>query len=148
MNSYTDYKVYIFGSWIKDGHNEIMPYMGSWSELLKLEEFTEFRKKHEITDKQLAIVKRGFHGWPIEGLIEGFPEEKTKEDDYDFPFGTHKDKKFSEVPDAYYMFLLDQPWIQKWPAVLMYAKEVNKRLNKNAATPEEIKEILGKININ
>ena len=134
MNAYTDYKVYIFGQWIKDGHNEIMPYMGSWSELLKLEEFTEFRKKHEITDKQLAIVKRGFHGWPMEA-----PEV---DQEVPFPFGLHKGKPYDEVPNEYYAFLLDQSWIGKWPEVKRYGEQVLKDMNKNAASIDEIKNIL------
>lgn len=68
MNKYTEYKCYTFGIYIKDGHGDIMPFMGSWSELLKNEEFIEFKKRHEITDKQLALIKRGFHGWPSRNM--------------------------------------------------------------------------------
>jgi len=138
MNNYTDYKVFIFGQWIKDGHNEIMPYMGSWSELLKSQDFSDFRKKHEITDKQLAIIKRGFHGWPLEA-----PETDQI---VPFPFGLHKGKPFDEVPNEYYAFILGQDWIGKWPEVQRYAEQVVKEMNVNAASKEDIKTILSKIN--
>jgi len=138
MNVYTDRTVYVLGKRIKNGYKQVAPYTGSWSELLKSEDFSEFRKKHEITDKQLALTKRGFHGWPIEA-----PETDKI---VPFPFGLHKDKPFDEVPNEYYAFLLSQDWIGKWPEVKRYAEQVVKDMNKNAASKEDIKTILSKIN--
>lgn len=47
----------------------------------------------------------------------------TVSDDDPFPFGTHKDTSYGEVPDSHYKWLAKQPWIDKWPDVLGYIQE-------------------------
>ncbi len=136
MNQYSNWKCYIFGGWIRAGHEDHPPFNGTWIDLLKFPDFIEFKKKHEITDKQMSLIKKGFHGWPLED------EKPHQEAEPLFPFGTHKDKPMSEVPDSYYMFLLRQPWIDKWIQVKIYANQVRDRLQENGATRDEIKNIL------
>jgi hypothetical protein len=139
MNHYTNHKVYVFGGWIRTGHDDIPPFNGTWIELLKFPDFIEFKKKHEITDKQMSLIKKGFHGWPLED------EKPHQEAEPLFPFGTHKGKPMSEVPDSYYNFLLGQPWVSKWPTVQLYAQQVRDRLQENGASKEEIYNLLQKI---
>lgn len=139
MNHYTDYKVWIFGAWIRAGHEEHSPFNGTWIDLLKFPEFIEFRKKHEITDRQIQIIKKGFHGWPIE------EEKPHQEAEPLMPFGKHKDKPLSEIEDSYYLFLLKQDWISKWVQVKLYAEQVRDRLQENGASKEEIYNYLQKI---
>lgn len=141
MNKYSNYKVFVFGSWIKNGHEEILPYPGTWDELLKDAEFIKFKDKHSITDEQLVFIKKGFNGLDIEYEE---PEEIPHSEDT-FPFGTHAGKPMHEVPDRYYIFLLAQPWIIKWPTVLSYAKQVKSRMNTGSASKQDIKSILHKI---
>lgn len=37
-----------------------------------------------------------------------------------FPFGKHKDHDFGSIPDSYFLWLIDQPWIKDWPEVESY----------------------------
>ena len=142
MNSYSNYRVFILGSWIKNGHDDIWPYEGTWAELLNDPDFITFREKHSITDEQLVFIKRGFHGLELE---EPEVKEEIEHSDDKFPFGTHAGKPLHEVPDKYYLFLLNQPFIIKYPSVLNYAKQVRSRMNTGAASPQEVKQILHKI---
>src|SRR6478609_5790775 len=143
-NNYTPNKLYTLGHWIKNGNEEVgnPPYSGTWPNLLGDKEFSEWRKHHEVTDEQLRLIKRGFHGWPVEGLNCN-PAEKINVNEIDgdsiISFGTHKGKPFKKIPDDYFLFLLQQTWIDKWPNVKLYAKRIKDRIKDGAATSEEIK---------
>ena len=139
MNTYSNYRVFILGSWIRNGHDDIWPYEGTWNELLNDPDFITFREKHSITDEQLVFIKRGFMGLEIED------EEVKEEVEEKFPFGKYLNVPLSQVPDSHYLFLLTQPLIIKYPSVLNYAKQVRSRMNTGAASKNDIKQILHKI---
>lgn len=40
-----------------------------------------------------------------------------------FPFGSHEGETYSQIPDNYFRWLSQQPWIEKWPDVLAYIQE-------------------------
>lgn len=136
MNAYSDWKVYVFGQWIKNGHEDIPPFDGEWLDLLKFEEFKSFRTRHEISDKQLALIKKGFHGWDFPDYSAPKPEEPI------MPFGQHKGKYFSQIPQDYWLFLNKQSWLGKWPAVALHVRNILAEMNENAASKEEVKNIL------
>lgn len=41
-------------------------------------------------------------------------------DNQRMPFGAHKGKPMGQVPAQYLDWLIDQPWIKKWPEVERY----------------------------
>lgn len=47
-----------------------------------------------------------------------------------FPFGAHKGKPMQEVPATYLDWLIDQPWIGRWPAVVEYITRNQVVINK------------------
>lgn len=44
-------------------------------------------------------------------------------DDSTYPFGNHMGKKFSDIPDDYFLWAIDQRWIKEWPAIERYILE-------------------------
>lgn len=44
-------------------------------------------------------------------------------DDDPMPFGKHRGKKMSAVDAEYLLWIFDQPWLKKWPAVEQYIDE-------------------------
>ncbi len=130
MNTFTDFKVFTLGQWIKNGHEDYEPFQGTWTDFIKSEEFINFKKRREITDKQIAFIKKGFMGFPFEN-VEPI-----------MPFGVHINKRYSEIPEDYFLFLNKQSWITKWPEVAAYCKKLADEKKENEPTKEEIKELL------
>jgi predicted nucleic acid-binding Zn-ribbon protein len=51
------------------------------------------------------------------------PAPKVPTDEDKFPFGKHKDWTYGSIPDSYFIWLIDQPWIGDWPQVKQYIEE-------------------------
>lgn len=118
---------------------------GTWKEMWANPHWIEFRGKHMLTDAQIYYIKRGFMGKPMEDTsVADQPNNPNKDplDDEIFPFGTHKGKKFAELPNRYITWLIEQEWIEKWPMVHLYAKRRSDLIKENTPTKEEIKQLL------
>lgn len=117
-------------------------FKGTWKELISSHEWIEFKTRRGLTDNQIYYIKRGFNGKPFEDDTERSKENSDILDDELFPFGAHKGKKFAEIPDRYYSWLLEQSWLDKWPTVAVYAKRRQEKINDNKASAEEIEEFM------
>jgi hypothetical protein len=47
-----------------------------------------------------------------------------------FPFGVHKGQPMEQVPAMYLDWLIDQPWISRWPAIEEYIERNRKVIDK------------------
>lgn len=57
-------------------------------------------------------------------------EIKKLTDQDPFPYGVHKDKPMEKVPASYLDWVIDQPWINKWPEVVEYIERNRKAIDK------------------
>ena len=48
-------------------------------------------------------------------------------DDDPFPFGERKGTKYGDIPASYFLWLEEQDWLDKWPAVQRYI-EANRHI--------------------
>jgi len=52
------------------------------------------------------------------------------------PFGAHKGKEMDDVPADYFDWLMGQPWIDKWSAVVDYIERNRQSINKDLGVRE------------
>jgi len=129
--------VFSYGKCWNFGRMVRVEFEGKWSDLIKRDDWKEFKEKYKLTDNQMFYIKRGFMGIP-------FADEKqeTTLDDEIFPFGKFKGKKFRDLPDKYIRWANEQDWLEKWPTVALYIHRRMEEIRENTPTKEEIKELL------
>lgn len=136
-NTFSYQKCHQFGKSIPNGRG-----VKSWGELEKDPEWIKFKKSHDITDNQLYYIHLGFVGRPMESTEERDKPKSSNYDDDLFPFGSHKGKKFKELPDRYIKWLSEQSWLDKWPTVGPYVKEKMIELDNNKLSKDDISNLL------
>jgi uncharacterized protein (DUF3820 family) len=136
-NTFSYGKCWNFGKMLKSHVGD-----KTFAEVVKTQDWINLKKNRQLTDNQIYYIRRGFLGKPFEDTTERDKPNSDTLDDELFPFGVHKGKKYSEVPDRYIEWLADQPWLDKWGNLVIYTKRRLEKMNEGKATKEEIEEFM------
>ena len=136
MNAFTNYKCHAFGKMA------VREAAMSWESMIETKEWKDFVRRRELTKSQIFFIHRGYNGLPMESTEMRDKEESGNLDDELFPFGTHKGKRMSEVPDKYIHWVSEQDWLSKWAIVSLYVKQWKQKRDEGKLSKEEIAEIL------
>lgn len=60
-------------------------------------------------------------------------------DETPMPWGEHKGEKLEDVPAAYFLWLLEQPWISDWRDLHRYIKKNEDVIRQQVSESEDIK---------
>ena len=114
----------------------------TFTEVCKTEDWILLKKNRQLSDNQIYYIRRGFLGKPFEDTSKKDEGNTDTLADELFPFGTHKGKKFADLPDRYITWLSEQDWLHKWGNVELYVKRRLEKLNEGKASKEEIAEFM------
>lgn len=106
-----------------------------WNDLLETPEFNGFTKEYNIGAYEIEFIRQGFFAEDLHAV------QKSNI----IPFGTFKGKTIEDTDDKYLKWILRQDWLDRWPGLEESIKEYFKIKEIDNASPEEIKDILKKI---
>lgn len=121
------------------GLGQLIPaeWPGTWEELLETQDWEDLIKDRNLGPEQIWYIQKGFEN------VRNPPEPEAVTDDNQIvPFGKFKGKRFSELPDRYILWLVNEDWLDKWPTLSVYAKKRKEKLSEGQATLQEVKSIL------